>query len=226
MDMKTPINVKYSSILINYDDCIKCGDFFIFEMIKTHYREQFKNFISLKILDLMDTEPNFKLIYFSRLEQNPFKWLSITEFDYEDNYNYFKKKYKNMYINSDSLDLAKDVVEFLKSYLIKDIYFYSKEYDERIDFDILSLFNSNPKIKYVTGDLDAAIDKFNIEAVFYPYMDEELIKLARKNKHVIFSIPNYGFNMQDSSNLRLVTDDDENIGFYPVLKNKKPLFFG
>ena len=223
---KQAMTVKFSNILINYDDCVKCSDFFLFEMIIDHYRDSFKNFISVDLLDLMDTEPNFKLIYFSRTIYNPFQWMAITDFDYDGNYEYFHKKYKNMYIESYSLDLCQDIIEFTKSYMIKNIYIYSKEYDKRIDFDYQYTFNKNPKLQYVTGNLDDVIDKCSIEAVFYPVINDEILQLARKNKHVIFSIPNYGFNMQDPVTLKGITDTDENIGFYPIMKNAKPLFFG
>ena len=32
--------------------------------------------------------------------------------------------------------------------------------------------------------------------------------------------------MQDPVTLKGITDTDENIGFYPIMKNAKPLFFG
>lgn len=224
--VKQQMDVKYSSILIHYDNCIKTGDIFLLRQIKNNFAEKFKEFLNMDILNLLDNDENFPALLFARNEINPLKWLAIKEFDYDANYNFFKSKYKEMYVKGDSFDLAVDVNEFMKSYFIKNIYFYSEKYDNRIDFDYQFTYNQNPKLSYITGDMESSIEKFNIKAVFYPYNDEKLRSLARKHRDIIFSVPNYGFNMENGYRLKDLVDGDNNIGFYPLLRHSKDLYFG
>ena len=223
---KIPMDIKYSSLLIYYDNCIKTGDLFLMKEIKNRFYDKYKEYINIDILNLMDTDENFNTLFFSREEINPLKWLAIKEFDYDANYKYLKNKYQNLYIQGDSFDLATDVEEFFKSYFIKNIYFYSEEYDKRIDFDYQTLYKQNPKASYVTGDLESVIEKFSIEAVFYPYNTKEIRDIASHHRDILFFFPNYGFNMENGMMLKDLTDEDNNIGFYPLLRHTKPLFFG
>lgn len=223
---KYQMDIKFSSILIYYDNCIKTGDIFLLRKIKEEFSSKFNKYINMDILNLIDKDENFNTMVFSRNEINPLKWLAISEFDYDANYKYLKNKFKDLYIKGDSFDLAKDVEEFFKSYFIKNVYFYSEIYDNRIDFDYQFIYNQNGKASYVTGDLEQVINRFSIEAVFYPYNTEYIRDIARRHRDIIFSIPNYGFNMENGYKLKDLTDDDNNIGFYPLLRHTKPIFFG
>ena len=86
------------------------------------------------------------------------------------------------------------------------------------------LFNFLPNASNILKE--SSIEKFNIEAVFYPYNDEKLRSLARKHRDIIFSVPNYGFNMENGYRLKDLVDGDNNIGFYPLLRHSKDLYFG
>lgn len=224
------ISIKPSSILFFYEDIIKSPDLFILKSILNNrkYRSKFEEYLLLSPFDNLEDEILLPMIC-SRKERNLFKWLMIKEFDYKANYEYFKNKFLNMYIQSNPFTILTDIIEtYIKHPSIDKIYFFSNEYDKRIEFDIQYTFKdneNNSKIEYATGNLEKALTQFNIQMIFYPYI-EEIIPLAREHKDIIFSIPNYGFNLNDEGELIGLTMEDDNIGVYPLLRNSKLQFFG
>lgn len=224
------ISIKPSSILFFYEDIIKSPDLFILKSILNNrkYRSKFEEYLLLSPFDNLEDEILLPMIC-ARKEKNLFKWLMIKEFDYKANYEYFKNKFLNMYIQSNPFTILTDIIEtYIKHPSIDKIYFFSNEYDKRIEFDIQYTFKdneNNSKIEYATGNLEKALAQFNIQMIFYPYI-EEIIPLAREHKDIIFSIPNYGFNLNDEGELIGLTMEDDNIGVYPLLRNSKLQFFG
>lgn len=224
------ISIKPSSILFFYEDIIKTPDLFILKAILNNpkYRSKFEEYLLLSPFDNLEDEILLPMIC-ARKERNLFKWLMIKEFDYKANYEYFKNKFLNMYIQSNPFTILTDIIEtYIKHPSIDKIYFFSNEYDKRIEFDIQYTFKdneNNSKIEYATGNLEKALAQFNIQMIFYPYI-EEIIPLAREHKDIIFSIPNYGFNLNDEGELIGLTMEDDNIGVYPLLRNSKLQFFG
>ena len=224
------ISIKPSSILFFYEDIIKSPDLFILKSILNNrkYRSKFEEYLLLSPFDNLEDEILLPMIC-SRKERNLFKWLMIKEFDYKANYEYFKNKFLNMYIQSNPFTILTDIIEtYIKHPSIDKIYFFSNEYDKRIEFDIQYTFKDNEnngKVEYATGNLEKALAQFNIQMIFYPYI-EEIIPLAREHKDIIFSIPNYGFNLNDEGELIGLTMEDDNIGVYPLLRNSKLQFFG
>jgi hypothetical protein len=218
------MQLETSKILIHFDNVIKSGDLFILRTIQHTYAEKFKEFIDLDFLKGIDDDA-LELLLISRRIVNPLEWLKIKEFNYKKNYDYFKKKYKNMYVSSRRFPMIDDVHAFLKTYFIEQIIFCSEKYDDRIAFEIKSLYGDNKKIIYAGGKIDAIIDKMEPETVFYPYVDD-IIPIAKKNPQIIFAIPAYGFNFDEEDKFKVKDDKLENIGYYSVLKGKHELYFG
>lgn len=228
--MKEYTPIEASNILFFYENIIKTPDLFIIKAIVNtpKYRKKFEEYLLLETFDNMDDDILLPLIC-SRKEKNLFKWLMIKEFDYEANYNYFKNKFLNMYIQTNPFTMLNDIDDkFIKHPAIEKVFFFSDEYDKRIDFDIQFNYKDNDnksKVDYVTGNLEKALVKLEIKMVFYPYLDD-ILPIARKHKDIIFSIPNYGFNLNDEDELNGLTMEDNNIGVYPLLRNSKLKFFG
>lgn len=215
-----------TKILINYDEIIKPSGLFIIRTIRDNYFNQFSKYLNLAEIKEL-SEEDLEIFYVSRNTINPFEWLQISEFDIEKNYEYFYNKYKNMYISTKPFQIMKAIQTYISSYFITNVYFYSKQYDKRIDFEVASIKNGNKnerKIIYITGNLNNVIDDINPNVVFYPYLDEIYESTIKKYREIVFAIPRYGYNFKNDSNQ--LTDEDINIGFYPVIQLAKPKYFG
>ena len=195
-------------------------------MIQTNYADKFKDYINLDLLYNLDDDA-LRLLCISRNVINPLQWLAKKEFNYDKNYEYFKGKYRNMYASSPEFSIAENIRRFIHTYFIEKVYIYSRKYDERIAFEIKSLFGSSSKLVYAAGTISAVIDKFEPELVFYPYA-EEIIPVARANTGIVFAIPNYGFNIADDDvgGIKGSSDIDKNLGMYPLIRGKKEFFAG
>ena len=225
----TPMEAKSSKLLIAYDEVMKMPGLYVLKKIRDQYEDRFEPFIRTELLGEI-SDKDLPYIYASRPIQNPLEWLAITEFDYKSNYESLLGRFKTMYIETEFNDLANHIEYFLKAFFITDVYFWSPGYDKRIDFDIHSRFSDKEnfnKIAYVTGPIDKCLIELGVDMIFYPYATEDILKLAREHKDVIFAFPNYGFNIGDSEGFvkgQLKTDD--NIGIYPVFQNEKPVSLG
>ena len=136
---------------------------------------------------------------------------------------------KLMYLNLPYTHFHSSIAQFLKAFFISKIYFWSRYYDKRIDFDIQSEYNNtdhSDKVEYITGPLDAAIDELEVDMVFYPEITDDIWAIVRDNRDIVFAFPNHPFNMQNESTLKGQTTKDENVGFYPCIDFSKSYALG
>ena len=229
MTKLTPMEAKSSKLLIAYDEIMKMPGLYVLKKIRDNYVDKFEPFIRTELLSEI-SDKDLQYIYAARPIYNPLQWLAITEFDYEANYESMLGRFKTMYIETEFTDLASHIEYFLKAFFITDLYFWSPGYDKRIDFDIHSKFSDKEnfnKVAYVTGPIDKCIAELGVDMVFYPYATDDMLKLAREHKEVIFAFPNYGFNIGDRDGfVKGQHKDDDNIGIYPVFQNEKPVSLG
>ena len=223
-----PMQMEPSAVLFHYDEIIKLGGLFVLQVVRDNYADKMKEFIDIDFLRNTSDEDLFYL-YLARTIYNPFEWLAIKEFNYEKNYLYFWKKFKNMFISARATDIKKTVDNLVDAYFISNIYIYSKEYDKRIDFDSQSMVRfgvHREKIKYVTGNLPAVLDQINPDLVFYPNIFD-IVELARLHRDIAFAVPNTAYNLTDEGELLGIDKSDNNVGIYPVIQEaKEPHYFG
>ena len=220
-----PMEMHPSTILIHYDNIIKCGDLFILRNIQKKYREKFEKYLDFEYLDGLDDQ-SFWPVYCARDTENPFKWLMKSKFDYESNYKYFKKKYINMYDAVKPMNIVDPTIKrLLVAYFVTRIGFYMEEHDDRIVYDLYKQFGENSKIDIISDcSIDIAIKDYHPNAVFYPYLDK-ILPTARENRNCGFIIPNYGFNISELGVLKGLDDTDVNLGVYPVA-SAESIYFG
>ena len=223
-----PMDMTPSRIFIVYDEIIKQPGLYILRMIRDKYPDKFKDFIDVQFLsDIPDKDLPY--IYAARPEPNPLLWLSIKDFDYDANYKSLCRREKGMYLEMPFTSLNNHMDYFLRTFFITDIYFWTREYDKRVDFDIQLTYNDRPyanKVKYVTGPLNKCITQLTLDMVYYPIIDDNTWTMIRENKNIVFAIPNYAYNMNYNNLLKGQTDQDDNVGFYPVIEQDKPHFLG
>lgn len=211
------------TVVIYYDEIMKNVGLSVLKLIHKKYKTQFSKLLNFDFFNL--PEKDLVYIYSARNKKNPLEWLAISEFDYELNYNNLLNKFNDIYIFTPPTNFAKTVDNMLDQFSIKKIIFVSENYDKRIDFDIQHTYRENKnywKISYVTGAMVGVYNEYKPDIIFYPYLDENVLSLARANRNLIFAIPTYGFN--DNPELK---DSDFNIGFYPsVINNNGPVYLG
>jgi len=214
-----------SKLIIAYDEVIKQPGLYILRMIRDQFSEQFSEYINIDLLQEI-SDKDMDIIYASRNEANPLKWLAYGEFDYDRNYKSLHHRDKNMYMSMPTTSLYEHLDSYIRAFFITDICFWTRNYDERVDFDIQYMFNDRTnKMKYITGPFDMCIETVKPDMVFYPYIND-IWDIVRKHESIVFAIPSYGFNMASESLLIGQTDDDENVGYYPVIQSDKPRFMG
>ena len=222
-------NLKKTKFLINFDEIVKPSGLFIIRTIRDNYAKSFSNFINIKELNTTSDE-ELEYLYISRNIINPLEWLKISEFDYVKNYDYFYNKYKNMYINTKPFPIMEAITNFINAYFITNVYFYSEKYDKRIDFEVASIKNIHSKkdykIAYVTGNLNNVIDELSPEVIFYPYLEKIYDSTIKKYPNIIFSIPSFGYNFNNTIIIEEIQKSINNIGFYPVIRLTEPVYFG
>lgn len=214
-----------SKLIIAYDEIIKQPGLYILRMIRDKFAEQFSEYINVDILqEIPDKDLN--IIYAARNEINPLKWLAYGEFDYDRNYKSLHARNKSMYLEMDTTSLYEHMDAYFRAFFITDVYFWTRNYDKRVDFDIQYNFSSRTnKAQYITGPFDMCVDSIKPDIVFYPYIND-IWDTIRKYRKTVFAIPTYGFNMASESLLIGQTDDDENVGYYPIIQSDKPIFMG
>ena len=159
--------LKSLSILVTYRDIIKTADFYILDLVKTRFRDKFKDLIDFKLLDTL-TEEALMLHWLHRPVKNVLEWLAIKEFDYEKNYQFLYDKSKKLYIDDDrTLKFDKVLENYKFSKAINDIYVWNPTYDKRQLFD-LKVRHGLGKIKYVTGaSLERVLDRIGSVNLVY-----------------------------------------------------------
>ena len=217
---KLPIDMTESSLLICYEEIIKQPGLYIVEQIRKNPPESFKDYIDLETLQEV-SDKDLPFLYNIRSHYNPLRWLATSTFDWDKEYEKLYNRDKLMYISSPYTDFHEGVEQYLKAFFISKIYFWSRYYDKRIDFDIQSEYNNrdhSDKVEYITGPLDATIDELEVDMVFYPELNDSIWELIRENRNIVFAFPSHPFNMANEDTLIGQTSKDENVGFFPCTK--------
>jgi hypothetical protein len=81
---------------------IKEPDSYILRKISTVYQKKFEKYIDWKYIASLDDKSLLNSLV-NREDPNVLKWISTQEFDYEKNYNFLIKAWKDMYMNSPDL---------------------------------------------------------------------------------------------------------------------------
>lgn len=208
------------TILIFYDEIMKNIGLSVLKVINRKYKKQFGPLLNLDLFKFPDKDLIY--LYSARIKKNPLEWIATQEFDYELNYENIRNKFDDLYIFTPPTNFAKKVDKFLDEFSVKKIIFVSEEYDNRIDFDIQHTYHENKnfwKIEYVTGSMVGILKEYTPDIIFYPYLDENILSLAKEYPKIVFAFPNYGFNT-------LETKDANNIGFFPAIIQSGPVFLG
>ena len=223
-----PMDVQPSSLLFAYDEVIKQPGLYILRMIRDKYPDKFREYINIDTL-LEISDKDLPYIYAARDKVNPLEWLAVKEFDYEKNYMSLRNRVKEMYIEMPTTTLFNHMDMYLKAFFITKVYFWTREYDKRVDFDIQSQYIETAyinKVQYVTGPFDKCVNQLKIDIAFYPFLTDEVWGFIRNKPDTFFAIPNYAFNLQNPNTPKGLTEDDDNIGIYPIIEQSKPYFLG
>ena len=157
------IEIQKLKILFVYDHVLREPDLFILKKA-LEYKNKFKKYIDIEFLQTNTDESLLESII-DRKEANLFKWISISEFDYEKNYNYLYSRWKTMYAESPKLAGYTYLNRYERSDYIAEIYIWNEEDDVRQRFDIANSFD-NDKVFYVTGPLQTVLEQCDINVVY------------------------------------------------------------
>ena len=127
--------LKSIRVLVTYRDIIKTADMYIINLLKTKFRDKFKEYIDYSLLDTL-TDEALLLHWVNRPVKNPLEWLAIKPFDYEKNYQLLYDKSKRLYIDCEALKFDATLSNYKVSRAIDDIYVWNPTYDKRQHFDL------------------------------------------------------------------------------------------
>jgi len=221
--------LKSLTILVTYRDIIKTADFYILDLVKTRFRDKFKDLIDFKLLDTL-TEEALMFHWLHRPVKNILEWLAIKEFDYEKNYQFLYDKSKKLYIDDNrTLKFDKVLENYKFSKAINDIYVWNPTYDKRQLFD-LKVRHGLGKIKYVTGaSLERVLDRIGSVNLIYDTDADRVAELINTGKYpkMVFGVGAYGYNYQRDFILKHDLADNVNVSTFPILIiNESYLFNG
>ena len=223
-----PMDIQPSSLLFAYDEIIKQPGMYILKMIRDKYPDKFREYIDIDLLQEI-SDKDLPYFYGARDIINPLQWLAKTEFDYEKNYRSLHNRTKEMYLEMPTTTLFTHMELYLKAFFITNVYFWTRDYDKRVDFDIQSMYNETEyknKVNYVSGPFDKCITQLKIDIAFYPYLTDEIWGFIRNKPDTFFAFPNYGFNVIGKDTPKGLSEGDDNVGVYPIIEQRKPYFLG
>lgn len=220
------IEIQKLKVLFVYDHVLREPDLFILKKA-LEYKEKFKKYIDITFLQTITDEALLESII-NRTESNLFKWISISEFDYDKNYVYLYKRWNNMYEKSPKLAGYTYLNRYAVSDYIEEIYIWNEKDDVRQRYDIAKNFD-NKKIKYVAGPLETVLEQIDIN-VIYDYNTKrvrELLDTGKFNSRSVFGIAAFGFNFVNDQNMILKDNlfDYKNAMFFPIINLKSVSFF-
>lgn len=220
------IEIQKLKILFVYDHVLREPDLFILKKA-LEYKNKFKKYIDIEFLQTNTDESLLESII-DRKEANLFKWISISEFDYEKNYNYLYSRWKTMYAESPKLAGYTYLNRYVRSDYIAEIYIWNEEDDVRQRFDIANSFD-NDKVFYVTGPLQTVLEQCDINVV-YDYDTKRvrnLLDSGKFNSRTVFGVAAYGFNFISDENMILKDNifEYKNTMFFPIINQDLISFF-
>lgn len=220
------------NILVVYDRIIKDPDIFILQKIAKKYYNQFKDYIDMESLLSLDASALAPVLY-ARKTQNILEWSAIKEFDYEKNYMFLYKEFKEMYRESAELKMVNTLKTFTTSYCIDRILIYNEIDDIRQRYDLFKLFGQS-KIEYITGPMEKILKSIQINIVY----DWDASRVAKLNEyeefnHTFFAIAAYGFNFEEGDpdawinipTLKYGLSERDNVAFFQTMAFTHESFF-
>lgn len=201
------------SIFLVFDDIFKSSSMAILKGIMIpEMKENFKEVIDYTKFEFMNDD-NLLRFCIQRTEENILKYIGTSDtFDYDKMYDTMYSNLIDKYTPYISLRMVEVIAMAISTPQIKNVYVYSKNFDNEIQTELGLLFNANTKkIKYVYGDLDKALIGKDITLFILPSMTY-VNKLYSLNilHHKEVLIANYGYNYKLDENGELVFKYDIN----------------
>lgn len=223
------LKIDKANILIVYDNVLKSPDPFIMNSIRRNYRNEFKDFIDLDLLDSLGDEETLFYLTMCRNKKNPLEWLAKRPFDYDKFYNKMKKKSNRLYYDSKPLYQYKAFKSFARTYLIDKIYIWNSYYDKRQHYDINEVLKKNSNVQYCTSEnLIDAIDRIGDLNIVYDWDLDRIAPIIKEDNHpeIFFGIAGFGFNKKEGK-LKEGLDQFANVGDFPIIERPdRDLFVG
>lgn len=216
------IELRKANVLFEYDHVLKDPDAFILKTVAIHYPKKFAEYINIPKINTM-TYDTLSSELVLRREEDVLKWASLKPFDFQKNYEYLYKKFKNMYRDSRELSMYGSVRTFSHAYCIGSVYIWNRTDDIRQRLDLVNAVGKSEVIKYVTGPLDKVIRQLKPSMVYH----HSAKVVADLNEYedfpnTYFAVANYQYNFEDESTFYLKYDlpKRKNITIFRVMDAK------
>ncbi len=214
---------------ICFDNVIKNPSAFILhQLANNELYKDYKNFINLENFEgrsLNDVIDLHNVIH----TKNPLYRLSKSKFDYDLTYAELYLSMNNIYEDSPLLRIGEALKILLLQKFTRNVYIYSREYDERINKEIISNYNGSKKIVYVNGEFIDVVKSINKITTFIvddiDYIEELIDNDIISYKTILLA--NYGYNYKLSdivideeygNELTLKIDDLSNLMYKKIFK--------
>lgn len=225
------IGLTTANIMFVYDNVLKCPDVYILDKLCKVYRNKYKDYIDFTNMDTITPEAMMPYII-NRPKKNILDWLSLKEFNYDNNYKMLHGKWLDMYEHSPELKMYEVIKRFVRTYYIGNIYVYNPEYDKRQHYDITSNISGvGGKVQYCVGEnIQDIIDQISNLHIIYEWDIDRVKTLISSglNDNLKIFLANYKFNFEeDRFTLKYGLSDSNQIGiFSPFVYNKETKYLG
>ena len=224
------LKIEKANVLMVYDNVLKSPDPYILNSIRKNYREEFKDFMDLDLLDSLGDYESLFYLTMCRTKKNPLEWMAKKPFDYDKFYNKMKKKSKTLYYDSKPLFQYKAFKSFSRAYLIDQIYVWNPYYDKRQHFDINEILKDRSNVQYcVSENLVDTIDRIGDLNIVYDWDLDRIAPIIKSGNYpeIFFAIAGFGFNKNEDGSLKEGLNEYENVGVFPTIERPdRDLFVG
>lgn len=198
MEVKKDYATIDEIIFVDYYDIIKSPLPVLLTQLPKHFKKQLESFIDFSKIENKTNDELLELVNM-RPCKNVIEYLAIKEFDYEKIQEDLINQYTDIFINSKLLSIGESLTAMLiYQKFIKDVYVYTEKYDERIHYDIQSVFNHNKKVHYITGKKEDIFKDIKGITSFFLSDIEDIDLLQKMNllPYTNIIVPLYGYNLK------------------------------
>lgn len=210
-------------IFIEYKDIVKSPVPRLIEMFATTYKDDVKDFIDISRIENLNEKDIWRLMA-GRTDKNILKFLSTKSFDYDNVLNILENHHKELYMLSEPLGFLQAIHTLMEHKFTKVIYFYTEEYDPRIEFDVMEQFSIyGDRTVYISGNLESVLESMEEKPTVYVFSDVDKVGTVIDmglQEYCEFMVAEYGYNYYIKSGYLVMRGD------YDELMKEKIFKFG
>lgn len=165
---------------VEYDGVIKNPNQYLLYLLCNELYETYKDYLHIEKYKGLNLD-NALVLATAMTDMNIISVLTKDEIDFVNQYKDLHKWAEETYSESELLKMGDVIINSLRKPFLEKVYFYSKEYDKRIEDDIREIYGSGSRFAYCYGEVNEIIE----------IIPEEITAVFLGNYDLLFGFSNY-----------------------------------